>query len=279
MDTLKSAVMQQSGSSEVQSPSPDKEQRSSRGKRKNDTKDRYGTLKDTGTAGDITAQKTKTKKVSGTDKPRKEKNPQRAKEIRKTVWGPRKRKALRRKRRKQNPMLQAQLLIRFFNANSDCCLPNVSSAFSDAEENWNISLLLPLSPRTNVPTAGWKILAQKTVIQPNLTSLPSSIPPSLTPLTSVGLKYSSFTPQRFNSENMSMLDLLGNSSFAENLTSLHSPKHSLQASIPSSTVGSFLSHSLAIIDEPNHLQDQTAKFCFSRCWPWHQNYQSGFSVF
>ena len=154
MDTLKSAVMQQSGSSEVQSPSPDKEQRSSRGKRKNDTKDRYGTLKDTGTAGDITAQKTKTKKVSGTDKPRKEKNPQRAKEIRKTVWGPRKRKALRRKRRKQNPMLQAQLLIRFFNANSDCCLPNVSSAFSDAEENGNISLLLPLSPRTNVPTAG-----------------------------------------------------------------------------------------------------------------------------
>ena len=55
-----------------------------------------------------------------------------------------------------------------------------------------------------------------------------------------------------------MLDLLDNSSFAENLTPLHSPKHSLQASIPSSTVGSLLSHSLAIIDEPNHLQDQTS---------------------
>lgn len=264
MDTLKSAVMQQSGSSEVQSPSPDKEQRSSRGKRKNDTKDRYGTLKDTGTAGDITAQRRRRKKWVVLTNPERKKNPQRAKEIRKTVWGPRKRKALRRKRRNQNPMLQAQLLIRFFNANSDCCLPNVSSAFSDAEENGNISLLLPLSPRTNVPTAGWKILAQKTVIQPNLTSLPSSIPPSLTPLSSVGLKYSSFTPQRFNSENMSMLDLLGNSSFAENLTSLHSPKHSLQASIPSSTVGSFLSHSLAIIDEPNHLQDQTSQSSVSQ---------------
>ncbi|CAH3151498.1 unnamed protein product [Porites lobata] len=66
------------------------------------------------------------------------------------------------------------------------------------------------------------------------------------------------------SENMSMLDLLGNSSFAENLTSLHSPKHSLQASIPSSTVGSFLSHSLAIIDEPNHLQDQTSQSSVSQ---------------
>lgn len=73
MDTLISAVMQQSGSSEVQSPSLDNEQRSSRGKRKNDTEDSDGTLKDTETAGDTTAQKTKTKKVSGTDKPRKEK--------------------------------------------------------------------------------------------------------------------------------------------------------------------------------------------------------------
>ena len=156
-------------------------------------------------------------------------------------------------------MLQAQLLIRFFNANSDCCLPNVSSAFSD--EIFTASSTVSTYKCSN----RWlKNLAQKTVIQPNLTSLPSSIPPSLTPLTSVGLKYSSFTPQRFNSENMSMLDLLGNSSFAENLTSLHSPKHSLQASIPSSTVGSFLSHSLAIIDEPNHLQDQTSQSSVSQ---------------
>lgn len=196
MDTLKSAVMQQSGSSEVQSPSPDKEQRSSRGKRKNDTKDRYAHWKTQELLVTSQLKRRRRKKWVVLTNPERKKNPQRAKEIRKTVWGPRKRKALRRKRRKQNPMLQVQLLIRFFNANSDCCLPNVSSAFSDAEENWNISLLLPLSPRTNVPTAGLKILAQKTVIQPNLTSLPSSIPPSLTPLTSVGLKYSSFTPQR-----------------------------------------------------------------------------------
>ena len=135
MDTLKSAVMQQSGSSEVQSPSPDKEQRSSRGKRKNDTKDRYGTLKDTGTAGDITAQKTKTKKVSGTDKPRKEKKPSESQRDKENSLGSTKKKSAKKERRKQNPMLQAQLLIRFFNANSDCCLPNVSSAFSDAEEN------------------------------------------------------------------------------------------------------------------------------------------------
>ena len=140
----------------------------------------------------------------------------------------------------------------------------MSSAFSDVAKNGNISLLLPLSPHTNVPAADWKILAQKTVIQPNLTSLPSSIPPSLTTLTSVGLKYSSFTPQRFNTENTSMFDLLGNSSFVENLTSLHSPEHSLQTNTPPSTVGSLLSHSLAIIDDPNYLQDQTSQSSVSK---------------
>ncbi|CAH3142595.1 unnamed protein product [Porites evermanni] len=77
------------------------------------------------------------------------------------------------------------------------------------------------------------------------------------------LLISSFTPQRFN-KNTSMLDLLGNSSFAEHLTSLHSPKLSLQASIPSSTVGSLLSHCLAIIGEPNHLQDKTSPSSVSK---------------
>ena len=100
MDTLKSVVMQQSGSSEVQSPSPDKEQRSSRGKRKNDTKDRYGTLKDTGTAGDITAQKTKTEKVSGTDKPRKEKKPSESQRDKENSLGSTKKKSAKKEKEK-----------------------------------------------------------------------------------------------------------------------------------------------------------------------------------
>ena len=143
MDTLKSAVMQQSGSSEVQSPSPDKEQRSSRGKRKNDTKDRYETKK-----------KTKTKKVSGTDKPRKEKKPSESQRDKENSLGSTKKKSAKKEKEKAKSNAASAAAHKVFNANSDCCLPNVSSAFSDAEENGNISPLLPLSPRTNVPTAG-----------------------------------------------------------------------------------------------------------------------------
>jgi len=113
MDTLISAVMQQSGSSEVQSPSPDKEQRSSRGKRKNGTEDSHGTLKDTGTAGDTTAQKMKKKKVSGTDKPRKEKKPSESQRDKENSSGSKKKKTTKKEKEKAKSKLQAQLLIRF----------------------------------------------------------------------------------------------------------------------------------------------------------------------
>ena len=195
--------------------------------------------------------------------PERKKYPQRAKEIRKTVWGLQKRKALRRKRRKQNPMLQAQLLIRFL-------MPTVIAAYPMCHKHFQMQRKMEIFQRffhclhvQMFPLLIEKFWHRTTVIQPNLTSLPSSIPPSLTPLTYVGSKYSSFTPQRFN-KNTSMLDLLGNSSFAEHLTSLHSPKLSLQASIPSSTVGSLLSHCLAIIGEPNHLQDKTSPSSVSK---------------
>ena len=84
----------------------------------------------------------------------------------------------------------------------------------------------------------------------------SSSPPSITPLTSVGLKYSPFNPNPLSDGNMSMLDLLGNSSFDESLSSPDSPEHSpLNSSFdsPPSTVGSLLSQSFAILDEQNSL--------------------------
>lgn len=106
-------------------------------------------------------------------------------------------------------MLQAQLLIRFL-------IPTVIAAYPMCHQH--LQRKMEIFPRffhclhvQMFPPLIEKFWHRR-LIQPNLTSLPSSIPPSLTPLTSVGLKYSSFTPQRFNSENTSMLDLLGNSS-------------------------------------------------------------------
>lgn len=270
MNTLINEVMQQSHSSEAQSFSPNKEQQPNRGKRKNNNEDR-STSKGTGTDGDATTQKMKKKKVSGTEKPRKQTKAKSSsdKETEKEnslgangisrgeqASTQHKKEMQKKSSKKEKEIAKShaadEAARQFFKVNSDGWSPNVPSAFPNAENRNDILPLLPLSPTTNVPAADRPMLALQAAIQANSTSQSPLSPLSLTPLTSVGLKYSSFTPQPFNSGDASMLNLLGNSSFAGNLTSLHSPEHSLQESTSPSTVGSLLSQSIAIINQPNH---------------------------
>lgn len=147
----------------------------------------------------------------------------------------------------------------FFQVYSDRYSPNAPSADSNAQNRNDVSALLPRSPLTaHRPQLA---MPEAVAVQANSASQSSSSPPSITPLTSVGLKYSPFNPNPLSDGNMSMLDLLGNSSFDESLSSPDSPEHSpLNSSFdsPPSTVGSLLSQSFAILDEQNSLSHHTS---------------------
>ena len=148
----------------------------------------------------------------------------------------------------------------FFKVNSDRYSPNAPSADSNAQNRNYVSPLLPRSPLTaHRPQLA---MQEAVAVQANSASQSSSSPPSITPLTSVGSKYSPFNPSPLSDGNMSMLDLLGNSLFDESSSSPDSPEHSFFFSLffdsPPSTVGSLLSQSFAILDEPNSLSDHTS---------------------
>ena len=147
----------------------------------------------------------------------------------------------------------------FFKVNSDHYSLNAPSADSNAQTRNYASPLLPRSPlAAHRPQLA---MQDAVAVQANSALQSSSPPPSITPLTSIGLKYSPFNPNPLSDGNMSMLDLLGNSSFDESSSSPDSPEHSLLHSSfdsPPSTVGSLLSQSFAILEEPNSLSDHTS---------------------
>lgn len=83
--------------------------------------------------------------------PERKKKPSDSPRDKENTSGSTKKKSAKKEKEKAKSNAAGAAAHQVFNANSDCCLPNVSSAFSDAAENGNISPLLPLSPRTNVP--------------------------------------------------------------------------------------------------------------------------------
>lgn len=267
MNTLIKAVMDQSSSSEAQSPSPspNKGQQPSR-KRKNNESTR--------TDGDTSGQNTKKKKADGTEKQKKKITPRPSSEENKgkenslgangDSHGEKastKKKTSSSKKEKEIAKSHAanEAANNFFKVNSDHYSLNAPSADSNAQTRNYASPLLPRSPLT--AHRSQLTMQDAVAVQANSTLQSSSSPPSITPLTSVGLKYSPFNPYPPSDGNMSMLDLLGNSSFDESSSSPDSPEHSLLHSSfdsPPSTVGSLLSQSFAILEEPNSLSDHTS---------------------
>ena len=204
MHSLIKEVMQQSGNSEAQ--------------RSSSEKDPSKEVSD-----DVTHEKTKKKNVSGIEKPRKkikaksssEQEVQKENTIKKSVGeqAPAKKKSSKKEKEIAKSHAADEAAKHFFKANGN----RFPSPYSNAEKGKVVSPLLSMSPPKNVTTSDRRPMypVQPVGIQANSATVTSQCSPfsslSLTPLSSVSPKYNSFTPQPFRDEDVSMLGLLGSS--------------------------------------------------------------------